>query len=104
MEYTVKHRLEDQGRVKTVVEKAYDSYKTRLADHDPKIRWVDDKHAKIAFTVLGKTIEVDLTIDASEIRLFGDLPFLFRPFQGKIVGVLGREMEKWLEKARAGEI
>ena len=32
------------------------------------------------------------------------MPFLFRLFQGKIEQVLGDEIEKWLEKARAGEI
>jgi hypothetical protein len=54
--------------------------------------------------VMGKTIEVDVTIDDRQVRMTGDLPFLFRPFQSKIVGVIGREVEKWIAKAKAGEL
>jgi hypothetical protein len=104
MDYSVDHGLNDPARVREVVEKAYDSYKERLADHKPRLRWVDDKRAVIAFSVMGKTIEVDVTIDDRQVRMTGDLPFLFRPFQSKIVGVIGREVEKWIAKAKAGEL
>lgn len=104
MEYSVDHGLNDPARVREVVEKAYDSYKERLADHNPRLRWIDDHHAAIAFTVMGKSIEVDVTIDDKKVRMDADLPFLFRPFQSKIVGVVGREVEKWIAKAKAGEL
>jgi len=104
MEYSVEHGLTDRARVRQVVDKAYESYKDRLADHSPSIKWKDDSHATIGFRVMGKTIEVDVTIDEKKVRMTGDLPFLFRPFQSKIVGVVGREVEKWIAKAQAGEI
>lgn len=104
MDYSVDHGLSDISRVRQVVEKAYDSYKGRLADHNPRMTWVDDQKAKIGFTVMRKDIEVDLSIDSRQVRMTGDLPFLFRPFQSKIVGVIGREVEKWIAKAKAGEL
>ncbi len=86
------------------MEKAYGSYKERLADYKPNLTWVDDTKAKIGFHVLGKNIEVFLTVTERTVEMNGDLPFLFRPFQKKIVSVVGREVEKWIEKAKAGEL
>ena len=104
MEYSVEHGLEDRSRVREVVEKAYGSYKDKLADYSPQLTWVDDTKARIGFKVLGKSIEVFLTVTAKTVEMTGDLPFMFRPFQKKIVSVVGREVEKWIDKAKAGEL
>jgi hypothetical protein len=104
MKYVAKHGLPDRARARTVVEKAYEVYKVKLADHRPTLTWKTPDDAKLGFSVMGKTIEADITITDSEVRIHGDMPFLFRPFQGKVEKVLGSEIEKWLEKARAGEI
>jgi hypothetical protein len=45
-----------------------------------------------------------LQIDPGEVRSEGDVPFLVRPFEGKIKQVLGQEGERWIGKAKAGEI
>lgn len=86
------------------MEKAYGSYKDRLAEYSPKLTWVDDTRAKISFRVLGKNIETFLTVTEKTVEMTGDLPFMFRPFQKKIVNVIGREVEKWIDKAKAGEL
>jgi hypothetical protein len=104
MKYVVKHGLADRAKVRGVVEKAYEAYKTRLADHQPSLRWKGADRGEIEFTVLRKTLTVDVAIDDRELRLEADMPFLFRPFQGKIERVLGEEVQKWLTKARAGEV
>jgi hypothetical protein len=104
MKYVVKHQLDDLGRVKTVIEKAYESYAKRLADYSPRINWRDDRNAAVDFTVMKKKIEANFAITDDEVRIEGNIPFLFRPFQGRIEKVIGEEVEKWLAKARAGEI
>lgn len=104
MKYVAKHGLPDRARARTVVEKAYEVYKVKLADHRPSLTWKTPDDAKLGFSVMGKTIEADISITDTEVRIDGDMPFLFRPFQGKVERVLGGEIEKWLEKARAGEI
>ena len=104
MKYSVKHGLDDPARVKTVVEKAYSAYEERLRDYRPSIDWHGEKQAKIGFTVMSQSVTAELEFDDSELRIDGKVPFLFKPFQGKIESVLGREMDKWLEKARNGEI
>ncbi|MCA9650216.1 MAG: polyhydroxyalkanoic acid system family protein [Myxococcales bacterium] len=104
MKYSVKHGLADTSRVRLVVEKAYSAYEERLRDYRPSIDWTGDQQAKIGFTVMSQSVSAELEFDEQELRIDGKVPFLFRPFQGKIESVLGREMDKWLEKARNGEI
>src|SRR5688572_30037909 len=104
MKYVAKHGLADRTRARTVVEKAYDAYKVKLADHNPTLKWRTDCAADLGFSVMGKTLEVGITVDDAEVRVEGDMPWMFRPFQGKIEKVLGSEIEKWIAKAKAGEI
>ncbi|MEM7153551.1 MAG: polyhydroxyalkanoic acid system family protein [Myxococcota bacterium] len=104
MKYSVKHGLSERSQVRTVVEKAYLAYEERLADYKPSIQWGTDDKATIGFNVMSQALSAQVEFDDDELRIDGKVPFLFKPFQKKIEDVLGREMEKWLEKARNGEL
>ena len=104
MKHSVKHGISDLSRVKTVIEKAYDSYKERLSDYNPTLSWIEEHKAKVSFEVMKKTIEASFQIQPEEVLIEGDIPFLFRPFEGKIKSVVGSEVEKWVKKAEAGEV
>jgi hypothetical protein len=104
MKYSVQHGLPDRSRVRTVVEKAYVSYQERLSDYKPKLEWKTENHAVISFSVMSQSLAANVQFDETELRIDGKVPFLFKPFEKKIQNVLGNEMEKWLVKARAGEI
>lgn len=104
MDYTVKHGLTDRSKVRQVVEKAYEAYKERLANNDPTLTWDGDNAAKIGFTVMGKSLVTDVKIDDDTLNITGKIPFLFKPFEKKILGIVSGEVEKWLAKARAGEM
>jgi hypothetical protein len=96
--------MPDLGRVKTVIDKAYESYAERLADYSPNITWRGDREATVDFTVMRKTIDATFYITDEEVRIEGNIPFLFKPFQGRIERVLAEEIDRWLAKAKAGEI
>jgi hypothetical protein len=104
MKYSVQHGLPDRSRVRTVVEKAYGAYQERLSDYKPKLEWLDDERATISFSVMSQSLAANVSFDDEELRIDGKVPFLFKPFEKKIQSVLANEMEKWLVKARAGEI
>lgn len=104
MKYVAKHGLSDLSRVRTVIDKAYEAYAEKLSDFSPKLDWKNDKQALVSFTVMARTIQAQFDIDDEDVRISGDVPFLFRPFQSRIEKVLGEEIEKWLAKARAGEL
>ena len=104
MEYSIKHRMTDLDRVKAVVDKAYRTYVERLADYSPSLRWTDDRSATVSFTVMNTTLDATVTITDDELRVHGDVPFFFRPFEGQITKVLGEEIEKWLARTRTGDL
>jgi len=104
MKYSVQHGLPDRSRVRTVVEKAYGAYQERLSDYKPKLEWQDDDRATISFSVMSQSLAANVEFNDTELRIDGKVPFLFKPFEKKIQNVLASEMEKWLVKARAGEI
>jgi hypothetical protein len=104
MKYSVKHELPDRTRVRIVVEKAYVAYQERLSDYKPKIEWHAEERATIGFTVMSLSIAAAVEFDEEELRIDGKVPFMFKPFEKKIESVLANELEKWLAKARAGEI
>jgi hypothetical protein len=104
MKYSVQHGLPDRSKVRVVVEKAYVAYQERLSDYKPQIEWLTEDRATIGFSVMSQSIKASVEFDDEELRIDGKVPFLFKPFEKKIQGVLGNEMEKWLVKARNGEI
>lgn len=104
MKYVAKHGIDDLERVKTVIEKAYGSYKDRLSEYNPNLSWKDDRNATVSFSVMKKSINTDFEITDQEIRIEGKIPFIFKPFESKIEKVVGGEVDKWIAKAQAGEI
>jgi hypothetical protein len=101
MEQRIRHDLGSLERAREVVERAYGEYKTKLADYNPVLEWSDSTRARIGFTAMSKTIWIDAVIGAQELVLSGKLPLMFRPFQGKIMGVVESEVRKWVDKAKA---
>ncbi len=104
MKYVTKHGIDDLDRVKTVIEKAYDSYKERLSEYNPNLTWKDDRNATVSFSVMKKSLNTDFEITEDEVRIEGKIPFIFKPFEGKIEKVVGGEIEKWIVKAKNGEV
>jgi hypothetical protein len=104
MKIVVKHGLEDRDRVRGVIEKAYEAYRERLADHNPKLEWLGEDKARVSFTIVGKSLASNFTVQGDSVVVEGDIPFIFRPFRSKIENVLREEIVKWSAKARAGEV
>ncbi len=101
MKHTIVHDLGSTEQARGVVEEAYGEYERRLASYDPKLTWVGQTQARIDFSVMGKSLSVTIDLTAHDLTVEGKLPLLFRPFQGKILSVLEREVRIWAERARA---
>jgi len=103
MKYVAKHGMSDLGQVRGVIDNAYASYATRLSDYSPKLEWKTEREAIVSFAVWNKILQANFALNEEEIRITGEVPLLFRAFQGRIEKVLGEEVERWLAKARAAE-
>jgi Putative polyhydroxyalkanoic acid system protein (PHA_gran_rgn) len=103
MKHQIAHDL-DSNLAKEAAVRAFDAYKQRFANYNPTIQWDSDRKARIGFSVKGVKLEGAIDILPKAIELDLDVPFLFRPFKGKAIEVIEREVRTWLDKAKKGEL
>ena len=103
MEKTFEHDLsKDQAR--KVAQKAFDAYMEKFSDYNPQANWVQDDEAEVSFSAKGMTLDGRLKLTDEEIEMEMDVPFLLKPFKNKALGVIEDEINKWVEKAKRGEL
>jgi len=103
MNHSIPHDLgEDQA--KRVTEKALAAYAERFSEYGPQVLWSDPKRAQVTFSVKGLSLSGVIQIQSRSIDIELEVPFMLRPFKGKALEVIERELSKWIEKAKAGKI
>ncbi len=109
MSYNMRHAIAhdltvDQAR--RAVNKAFESYLVEMQEYHPKMVWLDDAEtqALVRLTIKGKTIDVKFVLASEEVKIEADLPLFWKAFTGKIKAVLGEEVQKWIDKVKAGEL
>jgi hypothetical protein len=103
MKHAVHHDLNPE-LAKKAAEKAWESYSERFAKYQPRAHWTSDSHADISFSAKGIALKGALDLAPGQIVLDLDVPFVLRVFRKQAVDVIDREIQKWVGKARAGEI
>ena len=103
MKHAVSHDL-GQEKAKQVAQAAFESYRERYAQYQPKATWVNDRRAEITFNVKGMNLTGSMEVSPHDIEMELDVPFLLRPFKGKALSVIEEEIKRWIAKAKAGEI
>lgn len=103
MKHSVPHSL-GRDTARTVAHKAFETYAARFAEYSPQTNWKSDDAAEISFSVKGMTLKGEVAVQESSIDIKMDVPFMLKPFQGKAVSVIEKEIVQWIDKAKAGEI
>ena len=103
MKHVVKHDL-DQATAKKAAEKAWEAYSEKYAKYHPKATWTSDTHADIQFSVKGMTLKGALDLEPKGIAMDLEVPFVLRVFKKQAIDVIEREIQKWIDKAKAGEL
>jgi len=103
MEKAFEHGLSKE-RAKKVTQKAIDAYTERFSDYNPRTEWVTEERAEVSFSAKGVTLEGSFELTDDDIVMRMDIPFLLKPFKGKAVDVVEREIDKWVQKAKDGEL
>ena len=104
MEHIITHDLSPE-LAKKAANKAAEHYTKKWEKYDAKTTWVTDDKAEIAFRVKG--VNVSATIEMQPGRAVIEMqkvPLLLRPFKSMALDVVHRTMEKWIERARNGEL
>lgn len=98
MKHSVPHKLGREAARK-VAREAFESYARRFSDYSPQTTWKSDDQADIRFSLRGMELSGAISVEDQSIDLEMDVPFLLRPFQGKAVAVIEREIKEWIGKA-----
>jgi hypothetical protein len=103
MKHEIAHDL-DANLAKKVAIHAFEAYQRRFSSYEPKMEWVGDQDARIDFNVKGMKLQGSIGIRPRAIELDLDVPFVLRLFKGKAIGVIEREVQNWIGKAKRGEL
>ncbi len=103
MKHAVKHDLE-VALAKKATQRAFDSYAERFAEYSPKADWTTDTRCEVGFEVKGVKLKGVLEILPDKVEMDLDVPFIFRPFKNRALGVIEGEVKNWIEKAKNGEL
>lgn len=104
MEHVIKHDL-SQERAKKAAEKAAEYYTQKWEKYDAETVWKSDTEAEISFHVKG--VHVAATVELQPGKVVIDMkkvPLLLRPFKNMALDVVHKTMDKWIAKAKAGEL
>lgn len=100
--HLIRHDL-DRDLARRVTRKALESYRERFQEYSPAGRWLNDDHAQVQFTVLGRTLTGSVEVLARDVALELEVPLVFRPFRGVALKVIEDEIQQWIVQARAGK-
>lgn len=103
MKHSVTHSL-GREKARQVARAAFESYAKRFADYKPVTTWKSEDTADISFSVKGISLNGAIAVADHSIDLDLNVPFMLKPFKGKALEVIEREIRVWIAKAEKGEL
>lgn len=104
MKHVIVHDL-GVPMAKKVAEAAFAEYEQRYAKYNPKFRWASDRKAEgITIHAMGVTLAGAMEVSEGEITVDVRVPFILRPFRGRAMEIIEREVKDTVGRAHAGEL
>jgi hypothetical protein len=104
MQHIIKHDLSPE-LAKKAAEKAAEHYTKKWEKYDAKTTWASDTHADINFHVKGVSVAATVDMEPGQVVIdMKKVPLLLRPFKNMALDVVQQTMEKWIARAKAGEL
>ena len=104
MQHIIKHDLSPE-LAKKAANKAAEYYTEKWAKYDAKTTWTSDSHADITFHVKGVSVAATVDMEPGQVIIdMNKVPLLLRPFKNMALDVVHKTMEKWIVRAKNGEL
>lgn len=103
MKHKVHHGL-DKPLARKAMDRAIASYTERFEKYNPTADWTSDDEVKVSFSAKGVTLDGSIEVGEGDMLIDLDVPFLLRPFKRKAIDVIEDEINKWVARARNGEL
>ncbi|HLM76448.1 MAG TPA: polyhydroxyalkanoic acid system family protein [Polyangiaceae bacterium] len=95
MKHIIHHHL-DVAQTRRVADRALDHYVKRYAKYEPRVQWLDERRAEVAFTAKGVSIRGSVELQPGAVSVDLEVPFLFRAFRGMAVRIIDAELRRVL--------
>ena len=104
MQHIIQHDLSPE-LAKKAAEKAAEYYTEKWAKYDAKPTWTSEPHAEITFHVKGVSVAATVDMEPGQVLIdMQKVPLLLRPFKNMALDVGQKTMEKWILRAKNGEL
>ena len=104
MQHIIKHDLSPE-LAKKAAEKASEHYTKKWEKYDATTTWTSDTHADVNFHVKGVHVAATIDLEPGEVVIdMKKVPILLRPFKNMALDVVQKTMEKWIARAKNGEL
>ena len=104
MQQIIKHDL-DPELARKAAEKAAEYYTKKWEKYEAKANWTSDSHVDITFNVKGVSVAATVDLEPGQAVVeMQKVPILLRPFKTKALDAVHRTLEKWIIKAKNGEL
>lgn len=103
MKHVVKHDLSPE-LAKKAAEAAIERYTTKWQKYDAKAEWRSESHAEISFKVKGVSAKATVDMEPNQLVIDMQVPLVLRPFKNKALSVIEEVIQKWIDKAKNGEL
>jgi hypothetical protein len=103
MKHIINHSLGQELARKTI-SAAWNEYQWRFSKYNPILNWNSENLAAVGFNAKGLRFNGTFEIKSDRIEVELDVPLIMRPFKGLALGAVEREVERWISKAKTGQI
>ena len=104
MQHIIKHDLTPE-LAKKPANKSAEYYTEKWAKYDAKTTWTSYSHADITFHVKGVSVAATVDMEPGQVIIdMKKVPLLLRPFKNMALDVVHKTMEKWIVRAKNGEL
>jgi Putative polyhydroxyalkanoic acid system protein (PHA_gran_rgn) len=103
MKHSVPHDL-GKDTARKAAEAAFKAYSERFAKYNPTATWTSPERADVSFSAKGLTLKGVLEVKEKSIDMDLDVPFFLRPFKETALGAVDKEITKWVDLAKRGEV
>jgi hypothetical protein len=103
MKHSVPHDL-PIPLARKAADAALEHYSRRFEEFAPEVTWTTDTTAEVLFKAKGMNIKGLFEVVQDAVHMELDVPMLLRPFRTKAMAVIEEEIQRWIERAKAGKL
>lgn len=100
MQRSFPHDLDLETAIATTKE-AVEHYVQKAHSFNAEANWLDEQTAEFSFKALGQKVTGSLAVDEDQVHIKVEAPGVLKFFESKAVDAVQKEINVWIEKAKA---